>query len=120
MVGLALSVDVNNNLRERPEVGSLYSNEFGVGRCEVTGTLEAYFESNALYQSVLDHGSGALEFTIGDVTAEKYTILLPKIIFGDGEKQTGGNDDDVMVSIPFQAVFDGTEACSIKIARAVA
>lgn len=117
---MSLSVDVNNNLRERPEVGSLYSNEFGVGRCEVTGTLEAYFESNVLYQSVLDHGSGALEFTIGDVTAEKYTVLLPKIIFGDGEKQTGGNDDDVMVSIPFQAVYDGTEACSIKITRAVA
>ncbi len=117
---MSLSLEVANNLRERPEVGSLYSNEFGIGRCEVTGTIEAYFESNELYEQVLAHGSGALAFTIGDVTAEKYTVLLPKIIFGDGEKTAGGNDDDVMVSIPIRAVLDTTEACSIKITRAVA
>lgn len=117
---MSLSVEVTNNLRERMEVGSLYSNEFGVGRCEVTGTVEIYFESNDAYQDVLDHASGALTFTIGDVTTEKYTFLLPKIIFGDGEITAGGNDDDVMVSIPFQAVFDTSEACSIEITRAVA
>lgn len=116
----SLTLAIANNLRERPEVGSLYSNEFGIGRCDVTGTIEAYFESNALYQSVLDHGSGALSFTIGDVTAEKYTILLPKIRFGDGERRVGGNNDDVMVSIPYRAILDDTEACSIKITRAVA
>lgn len=117
---MSLSVEVTNNLRERPEVGSLYSNEFGVGRCEVTGTVEVYFESNAAYQDVLDHASGALQFTIGDVTTEKYTFLLPKIIFMDGQITAGGNDDDVMVSIPFQAVYDTSAACSLQITRAVA
>lgn len=116
----SLTIAMANNLRERPEVGTVYSGEFGIGRCDVTGTIEAYFESNDLYQSVLDHGSGALSFTIGDVTAEKYTILLPKIRFGDGERRIGGNNDDVMVSIPFRAILDDTEACSIKITRAVA
>lgn len=116
----SLNLAVANNLRERPEVGSLYSNEFGIGRFDLTGTIEAYFESNALYQSVIDHGSGGLSFTIGDVTAEKYTILLPKIRFGDGERRVGGTNDDVMVSIPFRAILDDTEACSIKITRAVA
>jgi hypothetical protein len=117
---MSLSIEATNNLRERPEVGALYSNEFGVGRCEVTGTVEIYFESNAAYQDVLDHASGALTFTIGDVTGEKYTVLLPKIIFGDGEITAGGNDDDVMVSIPFQAVYDTSAACSISITREVA
>ena len=117
---MSLSIEATNNLRERPEVGSLYSNEFGQGRCEVTGTVEVYFESNDTYQDVLSHASGALTFTIGDVTEEKYTFLLPKIIFGDGEITAGGNDDDVMVSIPFQAVYDATETASIKLTRAVA
>lgn len=116
----SLSLQVQNNLRERPEVSSLYSNEFGVGRFDLTGTIEAYFESNALYQEVLDHGSGSLSFTIGDVADEKYTLLLPKIRFGDGERRIGGTSDDVMVSIPFRALYDATEACSIKITRAVA
>jgi hypothetical protein len=116
----SLSLQVQNNLRERPEVGSPYSNEFGIGRFDLTGTLEAYFESNALYQEVLDHGSGSLSFTIGDVADEKYTLLLPNIRFGDGERRVGGTSDDVMVSIPFRALYDATEACSIKITRAVA
>jgi hypothetical protein len=116
----SLSLAVGNNLRERPVVGSLYSEEYGVGRLDVTGNLEAYFESNALYQSVLDHDDGVLEFTIGDVTAEKYTILLPKMKFGDGERTAGGNNDDVMVRIPFRGLYHPTEGCSIKITRAVA
>lgn len=116
----SLSFDINNNLRTRPVVGTLYSEEFGAGRCEITGTLEAYFETNDLYQAVLAHGGGALSFTAGEVTNEKYTFLMPKVTFGNGVVQTGGNNDDVTVSIPFQAVYDATEACSIKITRAVA
>jgi hypothetical protein len=115
-----LNFEVNNGLRTRPVVGSLYTEEFGTGRCEVTGTLEAYFESNELYQKVLDHGGGSLTATIGAAANKKYTIAFPKIIFGDGARQIGGNTDDVMVSIPWRAVFDTTEACSVKITRAVA
>ncbi len=116
----SVNLEITNNLRTRPVVGSLYSQEFGSGRFEVTGTLEAYFESNALYQSVLDHGGGELSMTLGSVTNEKYTLLLPKIIFTNGERRVGGNDEDVMVNIPFRAVYDGTEACTAKITRAVA
>lgn len=116
----SLSIDINNNLRTRTVVASKYSEQFGAGRCEVTGTLECYFESNALYQSVLDHGGGALSFIVGNATDEQYQFDLPKIIFGNGERQAGGNDDDVMVSIPFRAVYDETEACTIMITRAVA
>lgn len=116
----SLNLEFNNNLRERPVVGSLYTEEFGAGRFDATGTLEAYFESQALYEAVLDHGGGALSFNIGKDTNKKYTVLLPKIIFLDGAKQIGGNNDDVMVSIPFRAVYDATEDCSVKITRAVA
>ncbi|WP_428031490.1 phage tail tube protein [Ancylobacter sp.] len=116
----SVNFEFNNSLRARPVVGGLYSEEFGSGRFDATGTLEAYFETQALYQAVLDHGGGALSATIGKDANKKYTILCPKIIFLDGAKQIGGNNDDVMVSIPFRAVFDATEACSVKITRAVA
>lgn len=115
----SLSFQFANNLRTRPVVGALYSEEFGAGRFDVTGTLEAYFESNDLYQAVLDHGGGALSLTVGNATTKKYSLLFPKIIFLNGERQVGGNSDDSMVSIPFRAVYDATEACSVKITRAV-
>ncbi len=115
----SLSIEINNNLRTRPVVGSKFSEQFGYGRCEVSGTLEAYFESNALYQSVLDHGNGALSFTVGVDANEKYQFDLGKIIFGNGERRPGGNDDDVMVSIPYRAVLNDADDCTIKITRAI-
>lgn len=115
----SLSIEINNNLRTRPLVGSLYTDSFGYGRCEVSGTLECYFETNDLYAAVLAHGGGALSFTVGNTSGQKYTIALPKIIFGNGERRPGGNNDDVMVSIPFRAVYDATAAASIVITRAV-
>lgn len=116
----SLTFEINNGLRERPEVGSPYSNEYGADRCNITGTLNAYFESNDLYQAVLDHGTAALSLTIGAEANKKYTLLFPKIRLGDGERAVGGNSDDVMVNIPFRALLDPTEACSLKITRAVA
>jgi len=116
----SLTLNINNNLRTRPVIGSLYSEEFGAGRTTITGEMEIYFESNTLYQSVLDHGSGAVSFTVGQVANEKYTFDLPKIILGSGSKPVGGNDDDIMVRLPYTAVYDASEACSLKITRAVA
>ena len=115
----SLQFEVNNGLRMRPEVGSPYTNEFGVDRCNVTGTLNAYFETNDLYQAVLDHGSAALSFNLGVEAGKRYAILFPKIRLGDGERAVGGNNDDVMVNIPFRALLDPTELCSIKITRNV-
>lgn len=76
----SLNFEVNNGLRTRTVVGSLYSEEFGEGRFEATGTLSAYFENNELYQKVLDHGSGSLTSTFGAAANKKYTVLFPKII----------------------------------------
>ncbi len=116
----SISLQIANNLRTRPVVGSKFSEEFGAGRCEVSGTVELYFSSNALYQKVLDHGSGSLSFEIGIASGEKYRFTLPKLIFGNGPPQKGGNDADVMISLQVQAVFDPTTGCSIMLERAIA
>lgn len=115
-----LSLEVNNELRVRDAVGSLYSAEFGAGRCNVTGTIEAYFEGLDQYQFVLSHGAGAIGFTVGVEANKKYTIAIPKAQFLDGARTLGGNTDDVMISLPFRGVYDPTEQASIKITRAVA
>ena len=116
----SLSLQLSNNLRARPAVASLYSAEFGSGRFDVTGTLDAYFENKDLYDEVLAHGDAAISFTIGNAASSKYKFDIPKAIFGDGNVTAGGNDDDIMVSIPFRGVYSSSDACSLKITRAVA
>lgn len=115
----SVSLDMNNNLRTRPIVGDIYSQEFGSGRFELKGTLECYFENNELYQSVLDHGTAALSFTVGNAVGSKYTFLVPKLRFANGERRPGGNNDDVMVSVPFTGLYDTTTGCTLQITRAV-
>lgn len=115
----SISLQIANGLRVRDGLGDKFSAQFGSGKCQITGVIEAYYSSNALYQKVLDHGVGALEFTIGAVTNKKYTFEMAAAQFLNGAKIIGGSADDVMVSIPFEAV--GTAAApSLTITRAVA
>ncbi|ACL59905.1 phage tail tube protein [Methylobacterium nodulans] len=115
-----LSLAVANNGRNRPLVGSLYTDSIGLGRADVTGSLQVYFETNTLYQRVLNHEGGAISFTVGTVANEKYTVSMPNAVFLNGERQPGGNTDDVMVTIPFRARFDSGIGASIQITRGVA
>ncbi|WP_020187794.1 phage tail tube protein [Methylopila sp. 73B] len=115
----SLSFSVTNTLRVRPLVGSLYSDEFGAGECNVTGSFSAYFAAG-LYQMVLDHGGGELVFTIGATANKKYTFRMPNTVFLDGTVPAGGKTDDVMLNVPFRAKLDVASACSIQITRAVA
>ena len=116
----SLTLEISNGLRMRPTVGTPYTQEFGEDRFSVTGNMACYFESNDLYQAVIGHQTAALSFTAGVEANKKYSFLLPKIRFGDGERAVGGNNDDVMVNVPFRALLDTTTACSLQITRAVA
>ncbi len=111
---------IDNGLRIRDEVGSLYSREFGAGPCTITGTVEAYFEANDQYQAVLSHDQTTISLTLGVENNNKYGLLFPKVRFLDGERRPGGNTDDYMLSLPFQAIYDPTELASIKVTRGLA
>jgi len=121
---MSASIQVANNLRERIAVGSRGPVGIGAGRCVVTGSIEAYFETLALYNAFMDHDDVAIALTVGSVTSEKYTITLPKTKLSNGVVTTGGNDQDIMASMEFQALYDtsGSPAnnASIIIDRAVA
>ena len=114
-----ISLTIDRALRIRDGIGDLYTAGFGSGPCKVSGTFEAYFDSNAILQMVLAHAAGSLSIPIGTVTGKKYLISLPTVQLLDGAKKIGGRTEDVMYSIPFQAI--GTAANPlVTITRAVA
>ncbi|WP_173087370.1 phage tail tube protein [Devosia sp. 1635] len=115
----SLTLDISNNLRTRPVVGSKFSEEFGLGRFDVSGTMECYFENKTLYQACLDHGLADLTLQVGNAGGDKYQFDIDKLRLGDGNVTAGGNDDDIMVSVPFRGLL-GAEDCTLKITREVA
>ncbi len=115
-----LTLAIKNNLSIRDVVNDLYSLEFGMGVCDATGTLNCYFEDQSLYSAVLAHGEAAISLTVGATANKKYTFLIPRARFLSGERKLGGKNDDVMISVPFRAIYDPVTGCSIKITRKVA
>lgn len=119
-----LTMQVTNNLRRQDEVGSKYAAGFGPGRFEVTGTMQAYFETGDLYAAFLDHTDLALSWVLGSTSGEKYRFTLPTIkLTGNPGSNIGGNDQDVMMDLNFTAIYDRLSspllACTLQIERNV-
>lgn len=115
----SMTLDLANNLRTRESITDLYTGEFGKGQAQVTGSIEAYFDSNDVYQRALDHEGASITAVLGRVAGEKYRIELPNAILGDVSKGDRRKNTDVMMTLPFQAVLDPASGCSIRLTRAV-
>jgi hypothetical protein len=114
-----ITLNLTNNLRTREIVGDLYTAGFGKGQFGVSGEAELFFESNAAYQAALDHQGGAFSIDVGNASGSKYTIAVPRYVFGDPQRNNGNNTSEVMVTLPFTGLLDPTEAATLKITRGV-
>lgn len=115
-----LKLAIKNNLRIQDVVGSLNAVGFGIGQCDITGSVDVFVEGIEAQQAMLAHSAPSISFTIGAVTNKKYSFLIPQARLLSGVRKLGGNRDDVMLSIPFRGIYDATTGGSIKILRAVA
>jgi len=115
-----LTLQVNANLREQAQVGSLNLAGIGLGRLEPSGEITIYFEDNEEIDALIAQTDVALTFVIGRTTLEKYQFTLPKMRFSNPRIDTQGINTDVVVIMDWTAIFDATENASIKIERHVA
>lgn len=104
-------------LRAQKSLGKLGACAMNLGTLGVTGEIVVYFSDGALYDKYVANQSLALTWKAVDKAGNSYTFLLPKIKFSDGTVNAGGLDQDVELTLPYQALFDPTEACTIKITR---
>ena len=111
-----LTLEINNNARMQPVVGSIDSLGVGLGRFTVTGTITAYFENKTAYELFLAGTATDLEFTLSDGDND-YEFVIPKLKFSDGDVPVAGNDQDVIITLPFQALYDETLGATIEITR---
>jgi hypothetical protein len=114
---MGIDLTIANNLRQQPALGSLSGIGVGLGRCVVTGTVEAYFRTRALYQKYLSFAASALTFKVTDTAGNAYTFRILRLKYTDSDVVAGGNDQDVMVRLPFQGLRDAGSDSSIQIAR---
>lgn len=116
-----MTMALTNNLRAQKAIGTLGSVGVGLGRCEITGNIELYFESAAEYADFVSDTPFALSFKLVDPedSGNFYEFFLYACKFENGTVVSGGLDQDVMVSGSYRVIYDPTEDCMIKIVRTI-
>lgn len=114
---MGITLNINNNLRQKPVVGSIDSYGLGAGRFQVTGSIEAYFENEEMMDMFLAGTATDLSFKLGGASEKNYVFDIPKLKFDDAEVFAGGNDQDVMARLNFVGLYDSSDDCTLKITR---
>ena len=113
----SISFTLNNNLRGRQKIGTLGNFDIGLGTVSITGTLQAYFQTAALFDRYLNFGSSSISQIFEDAAGNAYVIELPEVKFTDGTRVAGGINTDIMADMSFTAFMDPVELVTIRVVR---
>lgn len=113
---LSASLTLENGLRGQKALGTLGNVGVGVGRCNITGELQCYFLNQTLYNKFINNTATSLDLRVTDGT-DTYIIELPNIKFTGGDPTVGGIDQDVVLALNFQALYNATLGCTLQIAK---
>jgi hypothetical protein len=111
----SITLQLANNMRQRPRVGDKTSAEHGDGGVDVTGNLTLYTGSNLnLYGKMINHTATALSMKFKDDAGNVIVISLPKTRYSDGDPTTPGQDQDVFLPLNFTATIDPVTGKTIR------
>jgi hypothetical protein len=113
----SLEFTVNNSLAPTFVVGSDTTPQLEYGRCEVEGTLTAYFEDASLINRFLNEDDTAMKLTVDDPTAaNEYGFYFP-FIKVNGADVSIDSEQSRLITIPFVALYDSTAGSNLVISR---
>jgi hypothetical protein len=114
-----IDFSINNALAPTFVVGSSTTPQLEYGMATVEGTITAYFEDAALINRFLNETETALEVSVDDPTGSSdYTFLFPRVKI-NGADVPVDNPTSRIITLPFVALYDTTEATNIKLTRSV-
>ena len=116
----SVKLDITNNMRAQKAVGVMGNVGVGLGELELTGTLEVYVPDATYYTKWFNGVNTSLAIGMADAAGNGYLIELDKVTFKDGGLNPGGQSEDAMLSLPFQAFYNAATGRGIRITRAVA
>jgi hypothetical protein len=110
---------INNSLAPTFVVGSASTPQLEYGMASVEGTITAYFEDAALINRFINETESAIEVTVDDPTgASDYTFLFPRVKINGADVGVDGPTSRI-ITLPFVALYDTTEASNIVLTRSV-
>jgi hypothetical protein len=115
----SVKLSISNNMRGQKAVGVFGNAGVGLGSLELMGTLELYVADATYYNRWYSGANTSLAFGFADSAGNGYLFELDKVNFKDGGMNPGGQSDDVMLTLPFQAFYNAATNRGIRITRGV-
>jgi hypothetical protein len=122
--GVAMNVGIrtfnlalSNSLRGQEVIGSLGLAGIALGKLDISGDNELYFENADEYNAFLNADDFKLQFDLTSDINDKYTFIYPRIKYEDGEILAGGLDQDLMVKGKWRALYDSVTDSMIQIIK---
>ena len=106
VVPTAFSLNFDNGLRAQTQIGTTDLAGIGAGRFTATGSLTVYAnhaDSQTLFNNYINTTRFGMCMQIGDST-NTYRFYMPEVILTSAQVLAGGNDEDVLMELEFQAV----------------
>ena len=112
-----LNIQIANNVRGQEAVGTLGFIGVVGGRCEISGSLELYFENSSLYDKFVAATAFQLTFMVADGAGNRYIVNIPRAKMTSAEIVAGGSDEDIFVSAEFDAILNTAGTYMIQVSR---
>lgn len=111
------SFTLSNNLRQRLQIGILGPISVGSGTVDVSGTLQAYFDSQTIIDKHLNFTDSSLAIQFADSTGKGYVIDFPRVNYDSANRVAGGQNQDILADMNFSAFRNSSQSETIVIQR---
>lgn len=113
----SVQLNLANGLTPAFVLGSAVSSQLMVGRANLTGTLTSFFESETLLNQFLNESESSLSITLEGAAGGDLLIEVPRIKYNDGDYAVTTGDEGILLTMPFQAMRDSSDATNLVITR---
>ena len=86
------------------------------GRSKITGNITAYVPDLNLYNKYVNETASSLEAILADGSTGSYSIKFPNVKYTSAKADVN-NDDALVQTLPFSALYDATSGNSIVITK---
>ncbi|MCP4149810.1 MAG: hypothetical protein GY757_18845 [bacterium] len=113
-----VNFSINNNVRGKQSIGQVGNCDVGVGKCQVTGGMDLFFQDDTYFAIYLAGTAFSFSFRATDTDGNIYIFDFPNCKFAtDSAGQIGGENSDIMENTTWQAIKHATYDYTVQVSR---
>lgn len=111
----SIKFDIDGKLRAVEAIGVLGAAQLNQGTLSISGEMDLYLADGTIYDKFINQTASSIAFPIKDKANNGYVITFPKVKYKDAKVVASGLDQDTMITVPFEALYDPTTGKAVII-----